>query len=63
MSLSLFPPENLVTKMVLILCRVVGIFFLVGGILELILVPVLFLGEGENIAIFALVFFIGSVFI
>jgi hypothetical protein len=62
MSLSLFPPEDLVQKMVPILCRVVGIFFIVGGILESLLVPVLFLGEVENIAILGLFLFIGAVF-
>lgn len=62
MSLIQFPPEDIVTKMVPLLCRVVGIVFIGGGIFELVLIPVIFFAKSENIAVFALVLFGGAVF-
>ena len=62
MSLTLFLSEDHVTKMVPTLCRVVGIVFIVGGVLALFLIPVLFFGKGENIVLISLIL-CGSAFV
>ena len=62
MSFTILPSENLVTKMVPLLCRIVGIAFIMGGIFELILIPILFLGEGENVAVVVVALSVSAIF-
>lgn len=62
MSLFPFPPQELFNKMVPVISRLVGIAFMVGGALELLIIPFLFLGEGENITVFAIILFVSAVF-
>lgn len=62
MCFSILPSENLVTKMVPLLCRVVGIAFIMGGILEMVLIPIVFFGEGEHVAVVVVAFSVSAVF-
>jgi hypothetical protein len=61
MSFMPLPPEDLVKKMVPILCRVIGVAFIVGGVVGMVLVPVFLFAKGKNALLFVLVFCGGSV--
>ena len=50
-----FPSEEYFNKMIPLLCRIVGIVVIVSGILELLLIPVLFLGNAEDIVLIVLI--------
>ena len=54
------PPDELFRKTIPILCKIVGIAFIVGGVLFLVLGCVLLFVQAENTKLIAVVFVGGS---
>ena len=48
MSIMPLPPEDLFRKIVPIICGIVGAFFIIGGIVSMILMAVFLFGNGDN---------------
>lgn len=48
MSMMPLPPEDLFKKIVPIICGIVGAFFVIGGMVCMVLLAVFLFGKGEN---------------